>query len=208
MKVFFDGKPQFTFKNYDAASPSGSVQTEVCKAVRMPPTTISAFKLVCLNWWLLQNEVNDVGILICSNLQADSAYAKDRGYRVNENTFLVQALRENDYSTVCFPKLRDCQVNGSITYIENCDEFYLQPENEYNNTTRIGNRINAARTVLESFKSINDIGIGLILAAPYQESNSPQPAYYRAKVLSIPGSDTQEPEVEVRYCEWVVYFSR
>lgn len=84
-----------------------------------------------------------------------------------------------------------------VLQIDNCDEFYLQPESEFIQVEQFSTEINRENNDLEPFEMPNEIHIGDILAAPYYDTDPRQTEYYRAKVLFTTDGDSQDPKFTV-----------
>lgn len=82
--------------------------------------------------------------------------------------------------------------------IENCDEFYLQPESEYWLLKTITESINGKYNDLEPYELPNEIHVGAILAAPYIDPDSTESEYCRAKVLFTVDNDAKNPTFMVK----------
>lgn len=142
-------------------------------------------------------------IVFYSDYKLECDYARQYNLYVDESTLMVRVEDEKEYRTICFPKVLDCKVNGSITHIEYCDEFYLQPEKVFHKVAKFREEIN---NDLEPFEMSNEIHIGEILAAPYYESDPRQVEYYRAKILNVSDSDPRDPKFTVGGSDWCERF--
>lgn len=78
--------------------------------------------------------------------------------------------------------------------IENCDEFYLQPQIEFEKIKQFSTEMNGSCNDLEPFEFSREVSNGTILAAPYHDPFDQEVEYHRAKILYMikeNGGDTE-----------------
>lgn len=96
------------------------------------------------------------------------------------------------------PKINVIQKKITPFQIENCDEFYLQPESEYGLLKTLTESINCEYNDLEPYELPSEIHVGAILAAPYFDSDPTELEYCRAKVLFTVQNDAKNPTFMVK----------